>query len=332
MIMADKIIALRKKNGWSQEELAEILGVSRQSISKWESAQSIPDMNKILKLSEVFGVSTDYLLKDELEVAETPEAPVAMDDVEPLRHVSMEEATSFIAQRLSQAPKIALGIALCILSPVTLIVLATLSEEGANVLPLPSPVAVGIGLLALLILVSIGVALIVMSSSKLKQYEYLENQAIDTAYGVSGMAKERREQYRDTYTAWKIAGIICCILSAAPLFISMIILQDSPLAGVSVGVLLVLVAIGTYFLVRSSMVWDTYNMLLEDDDYTRDTKAKSKGLMQVAGIFWLTAVVIFLAYSFWTNDWDRSWIIWPVAGVLFAVVMIIASMVQDKKH
>ena len=61
MILADKIIDLRKKNGWSQEELAEQLGVSRQSVSKWESAQSVPDMNRILKLSELFGVSTDYL-------------------------------------------------------------------------------------------------------------------------------------------------------------------------------------------------------------------------------------------------------------------------------
>ena len=52
MILADKIINLRKKNGWSQEELAEKLGVSRQSISKYESAQSIPDLDKILKLSE----------------------------------------------------------------------------------------------------------------------------------------------------------------------------------------------------------------------------------------------------------------------------------------
>ena len=66
MILADKIIELRKKNGWSQEELAEMLGVSRQSVSKWEGAQSVPDMNRILKLSEVFGVSTDELLKDVL--------------------------------------------------------------------------------------------------------------------------------------------------------------------------------------------------------------------------------------------------------------------------
>ena len=67
MILADKIIENRKKNGWSQEDLAERLGVSRQSVSKWEGAQAVPDMKKILQLAEAFGVTTDYLLRDEIE-------------------------------------------------------------------------------------------------------------------------------------------------------------------------------------------------------------------------------------------------------------------------
>lgn len=71
MIFADKLTQLRKKAGMSQEELAEKVGVSRQAISKWEGAQAMPDMNRVLKLSEVFGVSTDYLLKDSIE-DETP--------------------------------------------------------------------------------------------------------------------------------------------------------------------------------------------------------------------------------------------------------------------
>lgn len=66
MILAEKIMQLRKKNGWSQEELAEQMKVSRQSVSKWESGSSIPDLNKILLLAQIFDVSTDYLLKDEL--------------------------------------------------------------------------------------------------------------------------------------------------------------------------------------------------------------------------------------------------------------------------
>ena len=70
MILADKIIMLRKKNGWSQEELAEKLNVTRQSVSKWEGAQSVPDLTRILQLAQIFEVSTDYLLKDELEEEE----------------------------------------------------------------------------------------------------------------------------------------------------------------------------------------------------------------------------------------------------------------------
>ena len=67
MILADKIIRLRKKNGWSQEELADKLQVSRQAVSKWEGAQTIPDIERILAMSRLFGVTVDYLLKDEQE-------------------------------------------------------------------------------------------------------------------------------------------------------------------------------------------------------------------------------------------------------------------------
>ncbi len=58
MTLAEKIMNLRKQKGWSQEELAEKLDVTRQSVSKWESAQSVPDIAKILQLSELFGVTT----------------------------------------------------------------------------------------------------------------------------------------------------------------------------------------------------------------------------------------------------------------------------------
>ena len=59
MIFADKVVQLRKKSGWSQEELAEKLNVTRQSVSKWEGAQSIPDLEKILQLAQIFGDALD---------------------------------------------------------------------------------------------------------------------------------------------------------------------------------------------------------------------------------------------------------------------------------
>ena len=127
MILADKIIEQRKKNGWSQEELAEKMDVSRQSISKWESAQSVPDMGRIVLLSQLFGVSTDYLLKDELEQPEI--TPVAESDFD-LRTVSMEEASSFLQMREQNAARIAVGVMLCILCPVLLILLNGAQEAG----------------------------------------------------------------------------------------------------------------------------------------------------------------------------------------------------------
>ena len=100
MILADKIIQLRKKNGWSQEELAEQMNVSRQAVCKWEGAQSIPDINKLIQLSKIFNVSIDYLLKDELEEVEYNLASSAeeqiIDEQCEKRFVSMQEANAFL--------------------------------------------------------------------------------------------------------------------------------------------------------------------------------------------------------------------------------------------
>ena len=114
MILADKIIELRKKNGWSQEELAEKMAVSRQSISKWEGAQSVPDMGRIVRLSELFGVSTDYLLKDEMETEERTEA---IAETTAYKTVSMEEANAFLQMKELSSRRTAIGVMLCILSP-----------------------------------------------------------------------------------------------------------------------------------------------------------------------------------------------------------------------
>lgn len=63
MNIADRIQSLRKNKGISQEELAEKVGVSRQAVSKWESEQSVPDLDRVIIMSEYFGVTTDYILK-----------------------------------------------------------------------------------------------------------------------------------------------------------------------------------------------------------------------------------------------------------------------------
>ena len=170
MILADKIMLLRKKQGWSQEELAEKLDVSRQSVSKWEGGLSIPDLNKIIAMSALFGVSTDYLLKDEIEVEEPSET--ATSDDETARSVSAEDAHRYLnmVQRLSW--RIALGVMLCILSPVCLILLGGATDVSSP-WQIGENIAAGVGMIVLFLLVAIAVAIFIPTGIKLSEFSYL---------------------------------------------------------------------------------------------------------------------------------------------------------------
>ena len=76
MTFGEKLQGLRARAGLSQDALAELLDVSRQAVSKWERNEAMPEAEKIVRISRQFGVSTDYLLLEELEEPETPKAPI----------------------------------------------------------------------------------------------------------------------------------------------------------------------------------------------------------------------------------------------------------------
>ena len=217
MILADKIIELRKKNGWSQEELAEKVGVSRQSVSKWEGALSVPDLDKILLMSRIFGVSTDYLLKDEFGEPEYVETKDAFEEEEtPLRRVSMEEAVSFLAVKKETAPKIAFAVFLCIVSPIVLILLGGLYDAG--MISLGENAVGGIGLITLIVFVAAAVAIFITCGMKTDRYEYLEKEPIELEYGVSGMVRERQNRMSEAHTRDTVLGVCLCVLSVVPIF------------------------------------------------------------------------------------------------------------------
>ena len=317
MILADKIIENRKKNGWSQEELADKLGVSRQSVSKWEGAQAVPDMKKIIQMSEVFGVSTDYLLRDDIEEPQLPEvAPVDNGLEETVREVSMEEANAFLEHNERAASSISTGVMICILSPVILILLGGLAEAGK--ISMSETVAGMGGTIILLIMIAAAVGMFLMTGMRGKPYDYLENIDIDTAYGVSGMTRERRSQYAEKHSRLLIVGIMLCIIAAIPMLIlSMSGYSNNtdvlPIVGVDA--MLVTIAVGVRMIVLTCIRHDGYDKLLEEGDYTRLNKKAGK----YDGIYWGIALAVYLGWSFVTNRWETTWIVWPIAGVLFVV-------------
>ena len=330
MILADKIVSLRKKAGWSQEDLAEKLGVTRQSVSKWEGAQSVPDMDKVVMMSRLFGVSTDFLLKDELE-EETPCA-AAQDDDTPLRRVSLTQASAYLALRKAAAPKIAVATALCITSPVTLILLAGMSEVQR--FHISENAAAGIGLCVLLGLVALAVSIFLRAGAEAKEYRFLEEEPFETEYGVEGMVRQRQREYKDTHTRLVTVGVVLCVLAAVPLFAAMCINGSDLLYIAAVCALLVLVAIGCLALVTAGVYQGAMEQLLEEGDYTHPQKKHHKLMGTVTMIYWLTATAVFLIYTYGPsgNGQPRySWIIWAVAGVLYAAVMGIVRIISRSR-
>lgn len=331
MILAEKIINLRKKNGWSQEELAEKLGVTRQSISKYEGAQSIPALDKILKLSEIFGVTTDYLIKDELEEEEY--APSQMHENESesdrsVHKVTMEMANEYLQIIDWSAGKTAFATMLCILSPIVLLMLGAMSEMPNY--HISENAAAGIGICVLIVLIAIAVTIFILCGMKTKKYEFMEKEDIETVYGVSGMVKEKRDAYHSMYVTQLVIGIACCICSVIPLFGTLAVSESDFYMVSAVCMLLALVAIGTYFIVRSAAKMNAMNQLLEEEDYTRQKKHENKKMSGPVMVYWLIATAIYLAWSFTTNDWDRTWIIWPVVGVLFPAFFAIVNGIRKK--
>ena len=333
MILADKIIELRKKEGWSQEELAEKLSVTRQSVSKWEGAQSIPDLDKVVQMSRLFGVTTDYLLKDELEIAE-PTMTNADDRQPPLRRVTMAEASDYLALRRAAAPKMALATMLCVFSPIALIGLGGLSELSVSAVRITEDAAGGIGLCVLIVLVTIAVALFISCGNKAKEYEFLEKEPFETEYGVTGMVKERQKAFKPVYDRMNLTGTMLCILSVLPLFAAAISGWDF-LAVMAVCVLLALVGIGTYFFVYGGTVNGAMEKLLEEGDYTRDEKSRKNITGPVSVIYWLVVTAIFVLYTFGPNGNGQprySWIIWAIAGVLYAAVLAVLKLLKAPRQ
>ena len=330
MILADKIIELRKKNGWSQEELAEKLGVSRQAVSKWEGAQSVPDIQRILEMSRLFGVSTDYLLKDDMDYGSEAITESTAETDSPLRRVDMETASAFLAFRRNWAPRIALAVFLCIISPVALIMLGAFSEYG--VLSISENAAGGIGMVILLLLVAGAVSIFIMYGMKNQPFEFLEKENIDTAYGVTGMVREYKDRCAAVCSTQIVLGVVLCILSVLPLFGALCVTENDLVIILCVCLLLVIVAVGVVFLILAGMNRGAASMLLQEGDYSREEKKRNRLTSTAAGVYWLLVTAGYLAWSFVTGGWNRTWIVWPVAGVLFPAVMAVVGAIRSKNE
>ncbi len=328
MIFAEKLMDLRKKSGWSQEELAEKLGVSRQSVSKWESAQSIPDLSRILEIARLFSVSTDYLLKDEMEAEPRDTLP---EEPSSERRISMEDANQYLSTVQQMARWNTIGVFLCILSPTPLLLLGAYSQQPHAI---SETAAAALGLGALVVIVAIAVAMFLYVDAHMEPYRYLEQDSFEIEYGVQGMIETLKKQNFKRRYFNLIIGSCLCIVSPFPLFLGPALSNSDLVMTGMLCLLFLLVAISMFFIIPTESINNAYLRLLKEGEFSPKLLNKKKHSIAgpVSSIYWLLTTVVYLVWSFPTMNWGKTWVVWPIAGVLYAIVRIICNMIDDKNN
>ena len=295
MDFSEKIAMLRRQKNWSQEELAEKLMVTRQAVSKWESAQSMPDLDKLVQLSELLGVNTDYLLKNGMDTPEQDDPKQAVRENAPAKRVTRKEASRFLSLQ-----------------------------------------AGGLGLCVLLGMVSAAVALFLTSGTKLKEFEYLEHDPVALDADAAALARQQEAEQAEECTRLTTIGVVLCIISAVPIFAVMCVGRTRDgYDSLAVCALLLLVGIACLLLVRAGSMRGAVDKLLEQGDYTRESKAKSRIVDAISAVYWLAVTAIFLFYTFGPNGNGQpqySWFIWAVGGVLYGALMAGLSIYRKKRR
>ena len=250
-----------------------------------------------------------------------------------LSHSSVQD---FLCARKRSSTLIAIGVMLCIFSPITLLTLISLTR--LNILILSINFATGIGVTILILLVATAVACFIAGDHWLKVNENFEYEECNLSEETRQQVFKARKNYEDRHLILKIFGITCCILSAIPLMTGSLFIgtfSNSQLDDLMTGlaaVTLFLIGIGVFFLVKTNIVRDSFNIILQVDDYTAEKKANKKLIEKYATIYWMTMSFIYLTYSFMSNNWNQSWIIWPLAGIIYGILEAVLSLKKKYKH
>lgn len=321
MIFADKLIELRKRQGMSQEDLANQLNVTRQAVSKWESAHSLPDNSNIAQLSQIFGVSEDILLNDDKGLDGNNEAT-------PHKQLSKNEASLFIKYSQKSARVYSTAVMLFVMA--LGIYLAGKSYLLCNYWGTTASIIVG----AILSvgLVAVGVPIWLGWSFKNPNRLY-KGKTLSISPESTDFVKSKREDFRYIRKTYNAIGIVMCILCAIPLIV---VNELEPLSfEFALGMVLIVIGVAVKCLVYASVGNGAFQRLFGDGWYAPRGKKISSVMAKTTAIFWSAVLVTYLAHRLLSDHWYKSWTIIVIcaAGYLlaFCIVNAIVGYLYDRR-
>lgn len=269
------------------------------------------------------------------------------ENSEKFRMITFEEAKNFIEDTVKFGFKMAIGVVLCILSVVPLIVLAGFAEGknelGIDVLTgleetqhfsvVTDKIAVGVGLSLMFVFIAVAVAIFIINGLRYEKYNYIKKDKFVLDKAALSYVSDLKESYRNKFAMSITIGVVLCIMSVVPVvFVGyMFENEGEQYAIVAVAVLFLLIATAVFLFMRAGILMDSYKQLLQEEEYAPRNKNNQDFSEKVASIYWPLATAIYLGWSFISMDWGRTWIVWPIAGVLFGAIVGIGSAFSTEK-
>lgn len=230
------------------------------------------------------------------------------------RTLSFDEVEEYLLEMPRVAVSMGLGVLLCVCSPATLIAMSARGNAG-----------IAIGLVMLFILVSAGVVLFILASMKQKRFDVLKQNIFNLEPETEQFVKDEKEAGRQWFIWQLVAGVGLCILSPVPLMVSSIMELPEQVILMAVGLLLILVGIGCFLIVRASIQQDMYKVLLQEEEYSKRKKKIKKRMDLLDSLYWTVVLTLYLMWSFYSENWGITWVIWMLAGVFYPVVQRVWS-------
>jgi transcriptional regulator with XRE-family HTH domain len=320
MLFADKLIKLRKHYDWTREQLASSLSVSEETILKWETNASKPDVAKILVIGRIFGVPIEYLIRNDLDIEEL------LDDGGLLKSLSNEEANEYVNHRERMATRIAIGAFALIMSIMPLILFGGLTDVGMS-----EGLAAGLGTVLLLLGIGVATYFFIVAYRSNAPFAYLSLEPFDLEYGVLDKIKEKREAFRRRYAVLNIAATGICLLSPMPIVIAALA-GNGLLVILMLAVMIAAISIAVSTFLYAGIKWSAMQKLVKEGDFSESEKEKKKMTRSVTKIYWGVATALYFTLSIVTGMWDTTWVIWPVSALLFLGVNTIAKVMYEGKR
>lgn len=356
MTLSEKIAKLRRQHGWSQEELAEKMDVSRQAVSKWEGGLAVPDIDNLVRLSTLMGVTIDDLLKaddviphaddhrydrydrydqhDRRDRNDRSDPDVALPPAEPtspeshVRTVTRDEAECFLSERRRASGIIAVATFLCVLSPIPVLLMSAAAETGRW--HISENLAAGLGVIVLFLLVACAVPLFVCCGFRNSPYEFLDRaEPFELTPDAREVVTARQDSEHTAYIRTHLLATFVCILSPIPLLVG-VFSEREWLTVVLLCVTMAIAGVGAMLFILSGVRRAATQKLLKEGDYT-PRKLRAEGVKEVVGtIYWGLLTAAYLLWSFLSGDWHLTWLTYAVGGVLFPVVMSLVGLLLDR--